>query len=150
MKKLFILMFALIVAIGAMAQSKGTTITLQTDTLKSTTGSPKSTPTITMKGGWKSLTIQAVCTQLGGTSDGNMAVYGSVDGTSWSFINGVGGHIIASPKASNTGTDLNQLTITNGLVASWVIQNPAHLYYKVVSNGTASDTTKVVFKYTYK
>ena len=68
MKKIIALIFALIVAISVMAQSKGTTITLQTDTLKSTTGSPKSTPTITMSGGWKSLTIQALCTQLGGRS----------------------------------------------------------------------------------
>ena len=150
MKKVIFLLFALFIVIGVNAQSKGTTITLQIDTLKGTTGSPKSTPTITMRGSWESLTIQALCTQVGGTSDGTMAVYGSVDGTSWSFLNGVGGHLIASPKASNTGTDLNQLTITGGLVASWVILKPAHLYYKVVSTGTVGDTTAVAFKYTYK
>lgn len=149
MKKYIILLVFAFAALAVSAQT-GRVLTLQTDTLKSTTGNPHSTPTITLTGSVKSLAIQALCTQLGGTSDGNMAVYGSLDGTSWSFINGVGGHVIASPKASNTGTDLNQLTITNSLVASWVVQNPAHRYYKVVSNGTSGDTTKVVFKYTIK
>lgn len=149
MKKWLILLVFSVVAMAASAQT-GRVVTLQTDTLKSTTGNPKSTPTITLTGSVQSLSIQALCTQLGGTSDGNMAVYGSLDGTSWTFLNGVGGMVIASPKASNTGTDFNQLTITNNLVANWVIQRPAHRFYKVVSNGTASDTTKVVFKYTIK
>ena len=149
MKNLMIILVFAIVAMAASAQ-RGTVTTLQTDTLKGTTGSPKSTGTITLQGTYESLTIQGVFTQLGGTSDGNTAVYGSLDGTSWSLLNGVGGMVIAGPKASTTGTDLNQLTITNGLVANWTILKPACKYYKVVSNGTASDTTKVVFKYMYK
>lgn len=142
----------LVFAVVTMASGaqRGAVLPLKTDTLKSTTGSPKSTPTITIQGTYESLTIQGLFTQLGGTSDGNAAVYGSLDGTSWSLLNGVGGMVIAGPKASTTGTDLNQLTITNNLVASWTILKPAHKYYKVVSNGTANDTTKVVFKYMYK
>jgi hypothetical protein len=149
MKRILFMIAFVIAAMAAIGQRQAV-ITLQTDTLKGTTGSPKSSPIITLTGAYESLAIQALCTQLGGTSDGNIAVYGSLDGTSWTLINGVGGHLIASPKASNTGTDFNQLTITNGLVGSWVIQKPAHRYYKTVSNGTASDTTKVVIKYTYK
>jgi hypothetical protein len=145
---IFLLIFA-VVAMAASAQ-KGRVYTLDTDTLKSTTGSPVSSNVITLTGTYESLSITTVCTQLGGTSDGNLAVYGSLDGTSYTFLNGVGGGVLASPKASNTGTDLNQLTITNGLVANWVIPNPAHRYYKIVANGTASDTTKIVTKYTIK
>ena len=102
-------------------------------------------------GDYTTLTIQALCTQLGGTSDGTLTVYGSVDGTSYSFINTVGAETLtASPKASITGADLNQITITDALVASWVIKDTPYLYYRVVGGGTANDTTKITIHYTYK
>lgn len=149
MKKLILILLIAFVAFASQAQ-RGVVVILQTDTLKGVTGNPKSSPTITLSGTYESLCIQGLFTQLGGTSDGNTAVYGSVDGTSWSLLNGVGGMVIAGPKASTTGTDLNQLTITNAMVANWTILKPACKYYKVVSNGTSADTTKVVFKYVYK
>ena len=102
-------------------------------------------------GKYSTLTVQALCTQTGGVSDGTLTLYGSVDGTSYSFINAVGAETLtASPKASITGADLNQLTITNGLVASWVVKESPYLYYRVIGVGTSGDTTKVTVKYTYK
>lgn len=101
--------------------------------------------------GNNTLVIQALCTQAGGTSDGTLAVYGSLDGTSYSFINGVGAKVItASPQASITGTDLNQITITNGLVASWVINETDYKKFRITGVGTSGDSTIVAIKYKYR
>ncbi len=92
-----------------------------------------------------------LCTQLGGTSDGTLALYGSIDGTNYSFINGVGADVItASPQASITGPDLNQITITNTLVPSWVVKEAPYRHYKIVGVGTSGDTTKVALKYMFR
>jgi len=137
----------LLIGFSAFAQV-GAVKSVAVDTLK---GSETVQFTIgTFTGSYQTLCIQALCTQLGGTSDGTLTLYGSVDGTSYSFINGVGGKVIASPKASNTGTDLNQITITNGLVASWIVEDVPFKYYRITGVGTASDTTKVTIKYIYK
>lgn len=96
----------------------------------------------------KAKVVHAKCTQLGGTSDGTLTLYGSIDGSNWIFLNFVGAKIgTASPKASITGADLNQITITNALVASWQIDSDKYPYTKIVGVGTASDTTKVEIKY---
>lgn len=143
MKKLIFILAFVIVAIAANAQRQRV-ITLAVDTLQGS--ETVSFETINVTGNYTSIAVQGVCTQLGGTSDGTLTLYGSVDGSNWTFLNGVGGRVIASPKASNTGTDLNQLTITSGLVPSWEVQNSAMRYYKIVGVGTLADTTKVQLK----
>jgi len=96
------------------------------------------------------LTITALCEQLGGTSDGTLALYGSTNNTDWVFINGVGaGVLTASPKASITGADLNQVTITDALVANWVVKDLPYIYYKLTGVGTTGDTTKITPTYRY-
>lgn len=94
-------------------------------------------------GSYNTITIEMLCSELGGTSDGTLTLYGSLDGTNFVFVNGVGGLVIASPKASNTGTDLNQLTITDALVASWVVQGSPYDDWKVLGVGDTGDTTLV-------
>lgn len=91
--------------------------------------------------------IQAVCTQLGGVSDGTLSVWGSINGTNWTYLN-MNDHTIgvASPWASIVGgdsTSQSQITIASGLVASWVINPDLYYYTKVVGVGTSADTTKV-------
>ena len=88
--------------------------------------------------------VSATCTQLGGTSDGTLALYGSTDNSVWVFLNYLDGHLgVASPKASITGADLNQVTITDGLVASWLPIEDIYSYKKIVGVGTTGDTTLI-------
>ena len=148
MKKLLLLLAILSFGLMASAQ-KGRVITVTADTLQGNETVNFAIGTFT--GTYEVLTIEALCTQLGGTSGGTLTIYGSLDNTNWSFINGVGGEVItASPKASITGADLNQITITDALVASWVIKDLPYKYYRLAGVGTASDTTLVQIKYIYK
>ena len=133
------LVFA-VVAMAASAQ-RGRVITLDFDTIQG--AETVNFETFKTTGSYNSISIEALCTQLGGTSDGTLTLYGSNDGTNWVFINGVGGLVIASPKASNTGTDLNQLTITNTLVASWVVDGSPFRDWRITGVGTSGDTTLV-------
>ena len=133
MKKLILILAVLMIGLGATAQR---TIT---DTIQGA-----ETVSFTAMQGAKSVT--ATCTDtFGGTSDGTLALYGSTDNTNWTFTNFVGGVLgVASPQASITGTDLNQLTITGSLIGNWVPLDNVYDYYKIVGIGTSGDTTKVV------
>ena len=79
--------------------------------------------------------IQALCTELGGTSDGTLILKGSVDGTTYVTLSETAGLINFYPN--------DTLTITDG--AAWLvtIQSKLFNYYKVVGAGTASDTTLI-------
>jgi hypothetical protein len=94
-------------------------------------------------------TVTATCTQLGGTSDGTLTLYGATTNTgAWVFVN-YGSNSLgqASPKASITGADSNQMTITNTLVCSWAVYTGHYDYYKLVGVGTTGDTTKIVINW---
>ncbi len=147
-KYIFILVFA-VVAMAANAQ-RGHVYTVDVDTLQG--NETVNFAVVTLRSpGYDMLNITALCTQLGGTSDGTLTVYGSLDNTNWTFINGVGGGVItASPQASTTGADLNQVTNTNTLVANWIITDVPYKYFRVAGVGTSLDTTQVDIKYMYK
>jgi hypothetical protein len=148
MKKLIIILFVSLFAMAAMAQ-RGVLNTVAADTLNGNETVNFQIGT-TINGSYNTLCITALCTNIGGTSDGTLALHGSNDGTNYVLVNGVGGGVItASPVASLTGADLNQLTITNGLVANWII-SPAFKYYRVPGVGTASDSTLIEITYVYK
>ena len=89
--------------------------------------------------------VTATCTDsFGGTSDGTLTLYGSTDNSAWVFVNFIGATLgVASPKASITGADLNQITITPALVANWIPLDDQFNYYKVVGVGTSGDTTLI-------
>lgn len=93
-------------------------------------------------GGYSTLTLQALCTQIGGTTDGTITLQGSVDGTSYVALTDATGLVKGYPNDS--------LTMTNGAVTSWVIEKTPYNYYRLKIAGTASDTTKVTAKYVYK
>lgn len=87
--------------------------------------------------------VQVLCTQVSGTSDGTIALYGSLDGTNWQLLNFVGAQNgTASPVASHTGADLNQITIVNGLVANWNITTNFP-YTRLTCVGTTGDRTTI-------
>lgn len=89
-------------------------------------------------------TVQVLCTQVSGTSDGTIALYGSLDGTNYQLINFADGSLgTASPIASHTGTDKNQITIVNALVATWAIKTENYPYTKLVAVGTSGDRTTI-------
>lgn len=88
--------------------------------------------------------VQVLCTQTSGTSDGTIGLYGSLDGTNYQLLNYVNGTLgVASPLASHSGTTLNLMTITAGLVATWTIENNPYPYVKLTAVGTTGDRTAI-------
>jgi hypothetical protein len=93
-------------------------------------------------------TVQVLCTQVSGTSDGTIALQGSVDGTTFQTLNFADGSLgTASPIASHTGADKNQITITNGLVATWAIDTESYPYTRLTCVGTTGDRTTITGKW---
>jgi len=89
-------------------------------------------------------TVQVLCTQTSGTSDGTIGLYGSLDGTSYQLLNFATGDLgTASPIASHTGADKNMVTIVNGLVATWAVNEVHYPFTKLVCVGTAGDRTAI-------
>lgn len=148
MKRIFVLMFALIVAVGAMAQ-KGVLKTIATDTVKGAE-TIYFTP-IQLNGSYQSLSIQFLCTQLGGTTDGTIYVLASNDGTNYYNLNNIDGKMIyASPYARMNDSIVGKLNLYNAATLNFVIPEPAHRFYKVGVTGTSGDTTKLTGNYVYK
>lgn len=88
--------------------------------------------------------VQVLCTNVSGTSDGTMGLYGSIDNVNYQLINFADGSLgTASPIASHSGTSKNLITITDGLVATWAIDSEAYPYTKLVCSGTADDNTTI-------
>lgn len=85
------------------------------------------------------LLLQALCTQLGGTSDGTLLLQGSADGTSYVTITETANLFNFFPN--------DTLTITNGAVMQCIITNSPYKYYRWQGAGTASDTTLITPKY---
>jgi len=141
MKKLLFLLAFVVVAIAANAQ-RGRVITFDVDTLQG--AETVSFETFKTTGTYNNISVQGVCTELGGTSDGTLSLYGSNDGTNWTLINGVGaGVLTASPLASLADTTLNVITITDALVPAWTVNGSPFREWKVVGVGTSGDTTLV-------
>lgn len=127
------------ITLMATAQS-GAITTITPDTLTEVETEYFTTDRLT--GTYETLAINALCTQLGGTSDGSALLQGSVDGTSWNTLTST------ADKYYFYANDT--LTITNGVTWTIIIDKPALQYYRIAATGTASDTTLVTVKYTYK
>ena len=150
MKRITILLFVMLLGVMTYGQGRGSLGTIATDTIKGANTVNFAIGSFT--GSYNSLAITGVCAEVGGTSDGTLTLYGSFDNSVWVFINGAadGNVVTASPKASLTGTDMNQVTITDALVASWVVNKVPYRYYRIAGVGTTGDTTSVAIKYMYK
>lgn len=142
MKKLFALAVIMAFVMTSFAQlTKGKVYTADYDSvLKVET---VYTGNIYVKGDYDKLTIQALCTDVGGTPDGTLILQGSVDGTS--FIN----------LAPETGVYVyrpnnDTLTITAAAIQTVEITNPGFAHYRWKVTGTANDSTLITTKYIVK
>lgn len=147
MKKLFVLIFALFVAFGAMAQ-KGTLKTLNPVVLNgavTVTSDP-----VSIQGTYETLSFGIKCNQLGGTSDGTVSVLASNDGTNYFNLNAAHGYpIYGSPLARVSDSTAVVMQIYPAATLNIVLK-PAHRYYKLTASGTASDTTSLAITWVYK
>lgn len=136
-----ILLLIAVMAIGMIATAQiGAVKTLTIATLD--TAETKYSSIATVSASYNAITFQALCTQIGGTSDGTLRLEGSVDGITYRTINEKSGFALFTPN--------DTLTITNG--ASWqaVILKAPFKYYRVAGTGTNKDTTAVTIKYILK
>lgn len=135
--------------LSTFAQSRNSINTVTVDTIQG--AETVNFAVVQLRSNYDILSITALCTELGGTSDGTLTLYGSFDNTNFVFINGVsGGVVTASPQASITGTDLNQVTITDALVANWVVEKNPYQYYRIAGVGTTGDTTQINISYKFQ
>lgn len=88
------------------------------------------------------LTLQAAFSEIGGTSDGSAYLQGSLDGSSYVDILETTGLFHFYPN--------DTLTITNGAVMQAVVLNSPFIEYRWKVVGTASDSTFVTPKFTWK
>jgi len=140
MKKILLILGLTLFVVSLNAQRIGRVKTVAIDTL--TAAANDTSAVITASGSSNTITFQALCTQLGGTSDGKLVLQGSIDGTSYKTVTEKGG-IYGYPVADS-------LTVTNGAVWSVVAENSPYMYWRMIGTGTASDTTLVTFKYVLK
>lgn len=90
-----------------------------------------------IKGG--TVSLQALCTQVGGTSDGTIVIEASEDRISWETLTTTAGLFHGFPN--------DTLTIVNGAVGLWVVENNPFGYLRYKVAGTASDSTLITPKY---
>jgi hypothetical protein len=86
--------------------------------------------------------VSVLCTQLGGTSDGEVYVQGSVDGTSYETL-----QFDVNDQFIYSNTDNDTLTITNGAIWLVDLSKLKFPYYRIEGDGTASDTTLITIKW---
>ena len=137
MKKFVLILVLAVLGMAANAQI-GTVKSLAIDTLTAATTDTSAIAYVS--GAYNAITFQALCTQLGGTSDGSLRLEGSVDGLSYLTLeSGIG---YAYPN--------DTLTVTNGAIWHFKVTDAPFKYYRVIGLGTANDTTLVTLKYVLK
>jgi len=79
--------------------------------------------------------IQVLCTELGGTSDGEFILKGSVDGVSFGTLFEKVSHVNFFPN--------DTLTVADGAVWLISIKDKPFNYYQLAGTGTSADTTLI-------
>jgi len=140
MKKLIVILLMLVAVVGYSQNFTEYTATITPDTLTKVETEYFATGEITTPA--KTVAIQTLCTQLGGTSDGSAILQVSLDGTSYQTLT----------ETANFAHFLTNdtLTITNGVIWQIALKEAPWKYYRVAATGTANDTTLVTVKYTVK
>lgn len=128
-----------IVAMAASAQT-GRLYTTANDTITNT--GVATSDVITLAGSYKSLAVMVKYTQLSGTTGGTAVFQGSIDGTNYTTLTDAGGSVKMYPSST--------LTIASAAVFHFVVQDVPFKYFKVVSTGSGTSSTKVEVKYLYK
>lgn len=137
MKKLLIVLFLSVAFLGVKAQKL---VTIDADSINGAETVYFTTDEIT--DGWQTCTIQALCTEVAGTTDGTMTLEGSVDGTSFVPLTDQSGLVKGYPKDS--------LTMTDAAVQVWIIEKTPFAYFRIKVAGTESDTTLITPYYLLK
>ena len=139
MKRILVVAILALISLTGFSQ-KGTVYTVAADTL---IGAETVNFVLQTKFyGQNLLTIEALCTDVGGTPDGTLILEGSLDGTSYETITSTSGRLYAWPN--------DTLTIVAGAVVTWVVEDTPWVYYRVQGGGTADDSTLVNIKYIFK
>lgn len=152
MKRIIFLFAILIVAIGAQAQRANKVTATAVDTLNG--AETVNFASIEINGAFESLAMQAVCSELGGTSDGTLWVEGSVDGTSFIKIDNVAGldwFDVFSADTTKIAVGSPIFTITDGGIMTAVFsKGTPFTYVRFSGTGTSGDTTLITPKYIFK
>lgn len=135
MKKL-ILIFVALMTISAVNAQKFVKAVTPVDTINGNETVYFPTGAITTSG---TLTLQALCTEIGGTSEGTIRLEGSVDGLSWETLTATAGLVFGYPN--------DTLTIVDAAVGTWVVKENPWKYYRLAGAGAANDSTLVTVKY---
>jgi len=135
---IFMVFFAVIIT--ANAQRPGIVYGVTADTVQGNETVNFDLPAIT--GDYDTYTIQALCSETGGTSDGTIILEGSLDDSSWETITEEDGILKGYPN--------DTLTITDGAVGMWILQEQPFKYYRLSATGTADDSTLVTPKVLFK
>lgn len=138
MKKLIFISLFFVLAIFANAQ-KGLPVSIASDTVNGNETIYFETETFSQN--WD-LTIQVLCTNIGGTSDGTIRLEQSVDGNSWETVTDEVGYLKSYPN--------DTLTILNAAVGQWVLSGTPVYKYRLAVAGTASDSTLITPVYIRK
>jgi hypothetical protein len=138
MKKLILLSALFVIALGVNAQN-GTLKSPAFDTLNG--NETVYFPVVTVTGDYLNLSITALFTELGGTSDGTMQLQYSA-GANYETV------LQTSELFEFVSNDTT--TITDGGVFNVIIRNPPVGQYRLKGVGTASDTTLVTPQYRLK
>lgn len=151
MKKL-ILLFITVLFVAVSYAQPGSVKTTVVDTLND--AETVNFASIPVKSAWTTLTMQAVCTEIGGTADGFLYLQASVDGTSFITIDDLQNNAWINLYSADTtaiASNGNEYTITDGGVLNAVIAGGTPWnYYRWQGVGTSNDTTLITTKYVYK
>jgi hypothetical protein len=101
--------------------------------------------TINATNDYKSLSLDVLCTEVGGTSDGTLIVQGR-NGSSGNWTTLTTAFLAHSLEVTPNDT----LTITDAGVWKVVIKEPSFSQYRVQGAGTSGDTTTIAIKYLLK
>lgn len=135
MKKLIILLLLCAISFIGYSQSPGVTKSFALKTLTNTTAAIED---FTLSSFYKSLTIQVLCTNLTGTSEGKVTINASVDGTNYLALTDV--------DCLFKGFTNDTLTIANGAIGQWVMVGTPFKYYRIKYAPSGTHTTRVTAK----
>ena len=100
---------------------------------------------------YQSVTLTALCTEIGGTADGTLWVEGSIDGTNYVKLTYAVGKVqYFASDTTEVARQGSESGIVDALVVGCQITDAGFLYYRWSGTGTSGDSTLVTPYYTIK
>jgi len=134
MKKLVLILGILIIGFGSFAQR---TITDNVEGAE--------TVTFTAMQGMKQMSV--LFTNVGGTTEGDFTLQGSVNGTSWANVQPTAGMYTYFPSDTANLTGFTQEMITTDVLLIRVTGDTPFLYHRGRAVGASGDTTTVTINW---